>query len=72
MNNIFLLIQIAISVILITLILLQPKGVGLGKAWGGSGVFYKSKRGVEKVVFYLTIFFVVIFLISSILSLLLA
>lgn len=51
------------------LIILQAKGVGLGSTWGGGGEFYKSRRGVEKIVFNLTIFLVVIFLITSILSL---
>lgn len=61
--------QITISVIVILLILLQARGVGLGRAFGG-GDFYKSKRGVEKIVFRLTILFVILFTITSILSLL--
>lgn len=72
MNNILSVIQIAISVALIVVILLQAKGVGLGRAWGGGGEFYKSRRGVEKAIFYLTIFLVFLFLISSLLNLLFA
>lgn len=63
-------IQMAIAVALVTLVLLQSKGVGLGKAWGGSGEFYKNRRGVEKILFQLTVLLVVLFLISSLLSLL--
>ncbi len=70
MNNILLIFQIIISLILIALIMLQAKGVGLGRAWGGGGEFYKSKRGVEKIVFNLTIIAAIIFFISSILNLL--
>ncbi len=63
-------IQISVSLILVALILLQAKGVGLGKAWGGSGEFYKSRRGVEKIIFYFTIIMVGLFLITSLISLL--
>lgn len=70
MRNIMPFIQIIISALLVGLILLQAKGVGLGRAWGGGGEFYKSRRGVEKIVFYFTVLLVALFLISSILSLL--
>lgn len=69
MGNLIFIIQILVSIILIALIVLQAKGVGLGRAWGGSGDFYKSRRGVEKIVFNLTIILVVVFLITSILAL---
>ena len=64
-----LIIQIIISVILITLILIQAKGTGLGSAWGGGGEFYRSKRGVEKTVFISTIIFTLIFLVLSLVNL---
>ena len=70
MRNILLGFQIILSISLTALILLQAKGVGLGRAWGGGGEFYKSKRGVEKVLFQFTILISVLFLISSILNLL--
>lgn len=70
MKTTLLILQIAISLTLTTLILLQAKGVGLGRAWGGGGEFYKSRRGVEKIVFQLTVLFVIAFLISSIANLL--
>jgi preprotein translocase subunit SecG len=69
MKNIVLIFQIGVSVLLIALILLQAKGTGLGRTWGGSGEFYKSKRGMEKVLFSITIILVFIFLATSILSL---
>jgi len=70
MKSLISIIQIAVSVSLIFLIVLQAKGVGLGRAWGGGGEFYKSRRGVEKIVFNFTIILIVIFLVTSILSLL--
>lgn len=69
MKNVIGIVQIAVSISLIALIILQAKGVGLGAAWGGGGEFYKSRRGVEKIVFNLTVFLVVIFLITSLASL---
>lgn len=70
MKNLILFLQVAVSVALIILIILQAKGVGLGHAWGGVGEFYKSRRGVEKLIFNITITLVAAFLITSILSLL--
>lgn len=69
MKNIVLLIQIIISGSLIGVILLQAKGTGLGRAWGGSGEFYRSKRGVEKILFRITIVLAVLFILSSLVSL---
>jgi len=71
-KNIPVIIQSLISVTLIILILIQAKGVGLGRAWGGGGEFYKSRRGVEKIIFNLTVLFAVLFLASSILNIILA
>lgn len=62
--------QIVVSVLLIALIVLQAKGTGLGRAWGGGGEFYKSRRGVEKIIFRATIILVFLFLLSSIVNLL--
>ena len=66
MNTVFLIIQIIVSVLLVTFILIQAKGTGLGSAWGGSGEFYRSKRGVEKIFFTTTIIIAAIFLVISI------
>ena len=70
MNNIIVIAQIVVSILLITLIILQAKGVGLGRTFGGAGDFYKSRRGVEKIVFNLTVVLLITFLVTSILSLL--
>ena len=61
-------IQIIISVLLTAAILLQAKGTGLGHTFGGGGEFYRSKRGVEKVLFRLTIILTALFLLSSVVS----
>lgn len=53
------------------LVLLQAKGSGLGSAFGGEIAFYQTRRGVEKLLFYLTIIVSTLFLISSLLGFLL-
>ncbi|MDD5252233.1 MAG: preprotein translocase subunit SecG [Patescibacteria group bacterium] len=53
--------QISVSILLITAILLQSRGGGLGAAFGGDGNIYRTKRGVEKVLHRGTIVLVVVF-----------
>ncbi|MDP2873825.1 MAG: preprotein translocase subunit SecG [bacterium] len=64
MNMIFI-AQIIISVLLTSLILLQGKGVGLAANFGGEGSFYRTKRGFEKLIYFLTIVLSIIFLTTS-------
>ena len=54
--------QIAVSTLLIVAILLQSRGTGLGSTFGGEGNVYRTKRGVEKILFRSTIVFAVVFL----------
>jgi preprotein translocase subunit SecG len=63
-------IQIILCVAVIIFILLQVRGAGLGSAFGGSsaGSVFKTRRGVERLIFNLTIVFVVLFAIVSLLS----
>lgn len=66
-------IEIILCVAVILFILLQVRGAGLGSAFGGSsaGSVFKTRRGVERLIFNLTIVFVVLFAIVSLLSALL-
>lgn len=61
--------QIVIAVALILVSLLQVRGGGLGGIFGQADTVYRTKRGVEKTLFQLTIALVVIFIILSIVSL---
>ena len=65
---IILILQVIVALALITIILLQAKGTGLGSTFGGQSQLYHSKRGVEKLVFTLTIILTVLFVILSILN----
>ena len=69
MNQILFGVQIAVSVILVVLVLLQQRGAGLGSIFGGGGEFYASRRGAEKKIFWATIFFGTIFIILALLNL---
>lgn len=68
MNFLFI-IQIVISTVLISLILLQAKGTGLGSAFGGDNTSFHSKRGMEKVLFRFTIVVAFLFVATSIIAL---
>ncbi|MBV9258508.1 MAG: preprotein translocase subunit SecG [Ktedonobacteraceae bacterium] len=63
-------VQIIISIIVIVFILLQVRGAGLGSIFGGSsaGSVFKTRRGVERLIFNISIVFVVLFALISILS----
>ncbi|MBI4458251.1 preprotein translocase subunit SecG [Candidatus Uhrbacteria bacterium] len=43
--------QIAVSALLIATILMQARGSGLSAAFGGEGNVYRTKRGLEKLLF---------------------
>jgi len=60
--------QIVLSVALILIILLQVRGGGLGGIFGQPDAVYRTKRGVEKTLFQLTIALVVIFIILALIS----
>jgi preprotein translocase subunit SecG len=61
--------QMIVAVALIALALLQVRGGGLGGIFGQADTVYRTKRGVEKTLFQLTIALVIIFVILSIVSL---
>jgi len=48
-------VQIVIAVLLIAAILLQNRGSGLSEVFGGGGNVYRTKRGVENILFFSTI-----------------
>ena len=61
--------QIVLSIALILAILLQVRGGGLGGIFGQADTVFRTKRGVERTLFQLTIVLVVLFVIISIISL---
>lgn len=60
--------QIIIAVALVIVILLQSRGAGLGSVFGGTGTVFKTRRGIDKLLFRMTIVFTVLFVAFSIVT----
>lgn len=67
-------IQIVISIAMVVVILVQAKGSGgLGGIFGGEGRgVYRTRRGVEKTLFNVTVGLAVLFFLVSVASVLIA
>ena len=61
MHKVISVIQIVVSVLLVAAILLQQRGTGLSATFGGEGNIYRTKRGLEKIIFIATIVLAIIF-----------
>ncbi|MFH1002533.1 MAG: preprotein translocase subunit SecG [Chloroflexota bacterium] len=61
--------QIVLSLAVIMVVMLQVHGGGLGGIFGQPDTVFRTKRGLEKTLFQLTIILMVLFVIVSILSL---
>ncbi len=59
--------QILVAIVLSLVILFQAKGSNVGGIFGGSsgGGGFRTRRGIEKTLFQLTIVLAVVFLIIS-------
>ncbi len=58
--------QIVIAIAVATSILLQARGTGLSSTFGGESTAYRSRRGLERTLFRLTIVLIVVFVVISI------
>lgn len=66
MTNVIQITILASAILMVVSILLQHRGTGLGGAFGGQDSTYRSRRGVERVLFRATILFAAIFIVSVI------
>lgn len=62
--------QIIIAVALIAVLILQVKGGGIGGIFGQADTVYRTRRGVEKILFQLAIVLAVLLCVISIITLL--
>ena len=64
--------QIIVSATLIVLVILQSRGSSAGSMLGGGGdSVFRTRRGVEKIMFRLTLAVIVLFFAMSVASVLL-
>lgn len=54
-RDILMITEIIVSVFLIISVLLQNRAEGLGKMFGGGGEVFRTRRGLEKFLYYATI-----------------
>jgi preprotein translocase subunit SecG len=64
----FQIVQIIVSIALIISILLQARGAGLGSVFGGTGTVFKTRRGIDKILFRMTIVFTIIWVLVSLIG----
>jgi len=65
-------VQVVLSVLLISAVLLQRTGASLGGAFGADNFSsgFHTRRGLERTLFYATILLGVLFAVSALLNLL--
>jgi preprotein translocase subunit SecG len=65
-------VQMLVSIVLIILVVVQGKGSGIGALFGGAdgGGITRTRRGLEKTLFQITIGVAVIFIANAIVLLL--
>ena len=69
MQTVLNVVQIIVAIALILVILLQVRGGGLGGIFGQADTVYRTKRGLEKRLFQLTVILVVLFIIIAVVTL---
>jgi preprotein translocase subunit SecG len=60
--------QIVVSIALVACVLLQQRGGGIGVVGGLQTQFYGTRRGLEKIIFWLTIILGILFIALAIVS----
>lgn len=72
LNTALQIVQIIISVALVIVIILQAKGSGIGNLLGGNDTgmgITKTRRGLERTLFQITILLAALFLLNGIIQL---
>lgn len=54
-------LQAILAILLTAAILLQARGASVGLAFGGSGDFYRTRRGIEKKLHITTVVLAILF-----------
>ncbi len=62
-------IQIVLAIVLIMVVMFQVRGGGLGGIFGQADTVFRTRRGLERRLFQLTIILILAFVIIAIISL---
>ncbi|MGH2499736.1 MAG: preprotein translocase subunit SecG [Candidatus Limnocylindria bacterium] len=57
--------QLVIAISVSAAILLQARGTGLSSTFGGESTAYRSRRGLERTLFRLTIVLITVYVVIS-------
>ena len=68
METVLMIATIIIAITLTGVVLIQGANSGLGSAFGGDSGIYRTRRGVEKTLFTMTIGLAVLFLLFSLIT----
>jgi len=63
--DLLLVAQMVIAISVGTAILLQARGTGLSSTFGGESTAYRSRRGLERTLFRLTVVLIIVFVLVS-------
>ena len=64
--------EIIVSIVLILVLLIQTRGAGFGGTFNSDSSVFRTRRGIEKTLFQLTIVLTIVFVVISILSVIVA
>ncbi|MCL4507286.1 MAG: preprotein translocase subunit SecG [Chloroflexi bacterium] len=71
--NVFLgIAQLVLAVALIVAVLVQSKGEELGGVFGGAQSVYQTRRGVDKMLFTITVFLAIAFFVLAVVNVVLS
>lgn len=65
-------VQILVSIVLIIVVLLQTRGSGFSATFSSDTSIYRTRRGVERTLFNVTIGLAVLFILVSVVSVIFA
>lgn len=60
--------QIIVAILVVVTILMQNRGEGLGSFFGGGGEIFRTRRGVENLMYYVSVGLSVLLVILSIVN----
>ena len=72
LGNALQIVQIILSVAMVVVIILQARGLGLGSLFGGGDTgmgITKTRRGLERTLFQITIILGALFLLNAVIQL---